>query len=222
MLKLGKSLKDSDALWRYLTLDKFIDLVESKTLFFSPLASFAKTDPFEGYLPRVAMEAMASVTTTFRDRSREEIQKLAQMLPEGARPRLLALRNEVESHVPTMREVYKNVAACLMVNCWFRGEHESEAMWGLYSKTGVAIRTNIGAIRLALADDDASRDIHVGAVKYLDFSDESLTASDCVTVDGQMIGMAKRIAYAHENEVRMCITRDRSSNWLEMQKPVRA
>ncbi|GAI39952.1 unnamed protein product, partial [marine sediment metagenome] len=59
-LHVGKSLRDTDVLWRYVTLDKFINLIDSRALFFAPLAWYEKTDPFEGYLPRVAMEALAS------------------------------------------------------------------------------------------------------------------------------------------------------------------
>lgn len=50
-LKVGKSLTDTDVLWRYLPLDKFIDFLESRTLFFTPLAWFEKTDLFEDGFP---------------------------------------------------------------------------------------------------------------------------------------------------------------------------
>lgn len=218
MLKVGKSLKNNDVLWRYLPLDKFIDLVDSKTLYFSPLAKYAKSDPFEGYLPRAAMEAMASVSIKYRDQQREAVKTLAQKLPETARPELLKMQEKVEAHIPTMKALFKNIAACLMVNCWSKSKHESEGMWGLYSRGGVAIRTSVGAIMSAL-DDEQSRVIHVGAVKYIDFADKSLKPSDSVTEDGQLIGMIKRIAYAHENEVRMYITRDRELGSLELQEP---
>lgn len=32
-LHIGKSLKDTDVLWRYVSLDKFINLIDTKTLF---------------------------------------------------------------------------------------------------------------------------------------------------------------------------------------------
>jgi hypothetical protein len=102
-LIVGKSLKDTDVLWRYLSLDKLIDLVESKTLFFTPLAWYSKTDPFEGYMPQVGMEAMASISRKYRDQSINELQKLAQMLPEQATPQMQKLRENAESHLPTMK-----------------------------------------------------------------------------------------------------------------------
>lgn len=218
-LKVGKSLRDTDVLWRYLSLDKFIDLVESKTLFFAPLAWYEKTDPFEGYMPKAGMEAMASIPQKFRDQQIDALEKRAQMLPEHAAPQIRKLRENVESHVPTMKALYKNISACLMVNCWCRSAHESEGMWGLYSKGGVAIRTSVGALKSAILDSEQDPVIHVGAVKYIDFSDASLKPSDCITEDGQLVGMIKRVAYAHEQEVRMYITRDREKGSLELKEP---
>jgi hypothetical protein len=218
-LKIGKSLRDADILWRYMSLDKFIDLVESKTLFFTPLAWYSKTDPFEGYAPHAVMEAMASVSRRFRDQHIEAIEKLAKILPEHAAPQIRQLRENAESHVPTMKALFKNISTCMMVNCWYRSPHESEGMWGLYSRGGVAIRTSVGALKSAFADSEQSPVIHVGAVKYIDFADTSLKPSDCLTEDDQLMGMLKRIAYAHENEVRMYITREREPGSLALQEP---
>ncbi|MFB5153694.1 DUF2971 domain-containing protein [Burkholderia orbicola] len=212
-------MNDTDVLWRYLSLDKFIDLVESKTLFFAPLAWYAQTDPFEGYLPPIAMDAMASIANQARDQHREAVEKLVQMLPERARPDIRRLREGVETLVPTMRDLHKNIVSCLTVNCWYKSEHESEGMWGLYSKGGVAIRTSVGAIRSALVVDEQNHAINIGAIKYVDFSDRNVKPSDCVTEDGQLIGMIKRVAYAHEKEVRMYISPERESRSLELKEP---
>ncbi|WP_112067640.1 DUF2971 domain-containing protein [Herbaspirillum rubrisubalbicans] len=218
-LKVGKSLQDTDMLWRYMSLDKFIDLVESKTLFFAPLAWFEKTDPFEGYLPQVCMEAVASISRKFRDEHIGSVQKLAQLLPKSAGPQIEKLREDCEMHLPTMKALHKNISACLMVNCWYRSNHESEGMWGLYSRSGVAIRTSVKSLKTAILKDEKSPVIHMGAIKYIDFSDEKLKPSDCVTVDGHLMGMVKRIAYSHENEVRMYITGEREKGNLELKKP---
>jgi hypothetical protein len=218
-LYVGKSLKDTDVLWRYLSLDKFIDLVESKSLFFAPLTSYGKTDPFEGYLPHVCMEAIASISNKYRDEQIDMLEKLAQTLPEHAASQIRKLRENAESYIPTMSALFKNISNGLMVNCWARSEHESEGMWGLYSKGGVAIRTSVGSLKSAILDSEQYPVIHIGAVKYIDFSNPNLTAHDCVTEDGQLMGMIKRVAYAHEQEVRMYITGDRVKGSLALQEP---
>lgn len=88
-LHVGKSLRDTDVLWRYVTLDKFINLIDSRALFFAPLAWYEKTDPFEGYLPRVAMEALASVAERTVNITTEQINVLEKILPENVREREL-------------------------------------------------------------------------------------------------------------------------------------
>lgn len=47
-LIVGQSLKDSDVLWRYRSLEKFVDMVSAQSLLFAPLDWYVKTDPFEG------------------------------------------------------------------------------------------------------------------------------------------------------------------------------
>ncbi|MEN3069110.1 DUF2971 domain-containing protein [Uliginosibacterium sediminicola] len=215
-LHVGKSLKDTDVLWRYLSLEKFIDLVDSKTLFFSPLAWYEKTDPFEGYVPRVAMDAFAALSNNWREQQILSI-RAATNLPEQTRQNLLRAMENAESSIPSMKSLYKNIALTLMVNCWYKSEHESEGMWSLYSRNGLAIKTTVGAIKTALISNTQSHTVHIGAVKYIDFSKNDLKPADCVTEDGHIIGMLKRTAYSHENEVRMYITRERKP--LELHEP---
>jgi hypothetical protein len=222
-LEVGKSLKDTDTLWRYLSLDKFIDLVESNTLFFTPLAWYSKTDPFEGYVPQIAIETMASISRKYRDQHLVVIDRLERTIPTNAPPeiqgQLRQLRENTEAHLPTMREVVKNIMNCTMVNCWNKSEYESEGMWGLYSRGGVAIKTSVGALRRALSHGDKTPVIHIGSVKYLDFNDPNLKPADCVSEDGHIMCVTKRIAYEHEKEVRMFITRQHAANHAELLKP---
>lgn len=81
------------------------------------------------------------------------------------------------------------------VSCWHAGEHESEAMWRLYSKDaleGVGIRTTGGWLREALLPKRPT----IAEVEYRD---------DYVwkPVDGEFRRfLTKRRAFAHEHEVR--------------------
>jgi len=129
------------------------------------------------------------------------------------------MQQRPREHKSQMRGIYRNIVSCLMVNCWYRSAHESEGMWGLYSKEGIAIKTSVGAIKAALVENQQDHVIHMGAIKYLDFTSTDLTPPDCVTQDGHLIGMIKRVDYAHENEVRMHITRPRELGSNEDLKP---
>jgi hypothetical protein len=64
-VQASKQLPGTTRLWRYLSLDKLVDLLSTSELFFTPLATFAKTDPFEGYLPSVAFDAHASISSRY-------------------------------------------------------------------------------------------------------------------------------------------------------------
>lgn len=68
-------------------------------------------------------------------------------------------------------------------------------------------------------NEDATPAVHIGAIKYLDFTDPALTAKDCMTPDGHLMGMMKRVAYAHEREVRMFITAERAIGDLSLHVP---
>lgn len=46
-----KTIGDEQKLWRYTDLAKFVDLIQRRSLFFSSLKLFEKTDPWEGLLP---------------------------------------------------------------------------------------------------------------------------------------------------------------------------
>jgi hypothetical protein len=219
-LIVGKSLDDTNVLWRYISLDKFIDLVATKTLFFAPLDWYARSDPFEGYLPSVAMDVFASISRSYRDEHLRLVEDLFSTMPAPGCVEFQKMRDNIERQVPQMRELFKNVIGCLMVNCWYRSDHESEGMWGLYSKDGVAIRTSVGAVRAAFDNRDQTPVVHLGTVKYLDFADKNLVLSDCITDDGNLMGMVKRIAYSHEREVRMYINGDRRPDDLTLHKPV--
>ncbi|WP_250530693.1 hypothetical protein [Caballeronia sp. NCF4] len=76
-------MAETDVLWRYLTLDKFINLIESSTLFFTPLAWYKETDPFEGYLPKVAIDAIAAIPAKYAQRHEERITAI-EKLPQSS------------------------------------------------------------------------------------------------------------------------------------------
>jgi len=76
-VQTSTQLAGATRLWRYLSLDKLVDLLSTSELFFAPLATFAKTDPFEGYLPSVAFDAHASIF-------RSQVHRLEQSHQQGA------------------------------------------------------------------------------------------------------------------------------------------
>lgn len=157
-VKLGSSITGQHSLWRYMSIDKLINLLEVKSLYFTPLSYYAKSDPFEGYLPKVAFEALATVLGS----SYKELETVYSQLNELAEnsrksgaintigEELLAqLRTRLDSQNDFIKEAYKTIAKGITVNCWHRNPHESEAMWRLYSENGkgIAIKTSIDSLK---------------------------------------------------------------------------
>ncbi|MBA8735337.1 DUF2971 domain-containing protein [Chromobacterium violaceum] len=210
MLKVGKSLSDGDVLWRYMSLDKFINLLDSKTLFFTPISFYSQTDPFEGYMPKVAMDAMADITRRGVEQGLSAVDEIVKCYPVAENDaRVQGVRDQWKGLIPAAGKTFSRITRATVINCWYSGGHESEAMWKLYSQSGVAIRTTVGSIKAAfdLGGSDVQT-IHMGKVKYVDFNSPDLVPRDCVTEDGHLMGMIKRISYSHENEVRMMFTPD--------------
>jgi hypothetical protein len=91
-------------------------------------------------------------------------------------------------------------------SCWRRGADESEAMWKLYcgNAGGVAIVVPYGDLRKTALDAGCD----IGLVRYIDYSTEEFPDA----TDAVWASMNKRVAFAHEREVRIvCHQRMRGS-----------
>ena len=100
-----------------------------------------------------------------------------------------------------LMDLHRRSQTCV-VNCWYCESGESVAMWKLYTDSdyGVAIRSTVGCLKLALGDEE--EDIFLGMVRYRDHTDppkETLSAYD---TDVLGIALQKRTCYRHERELR--------------------
>lgn len=89
------------------------------------------------------------------------------------------------------------------VNCWHLGEHESVAMWNLYTtnSAGVAIRSTVG--RLKDAFKGSSERVVLGQVTY---EDHSASVSDILStpkLNALTPMLQKRPCFQHERELRI-------------------
>ncbi len=213
---IDKSVNDKNPrpkyLWRYVSLDKLIDLLRTEELFFTPLSAYEKSDPFEGYQPRVVIESYLRVW-----QQHKETMKMVPHYDEE-------MRAKIEEYPQMMLERYKRIIkASMVVNCWHSNDYESEAMWRLYSESGkgIVIKTDIESLKAALEDDQCNKvTINMGIVKYVNFLDKTLDFGDCVVGDfnpNKTHPLLKRLSYKHEEELRLFITREvideRQSEW---------
>ena len=210
LLRISTKLGEDTTLWRYMSLDKLVDLLATQELHFTPLASFAKSDPFEGYLPAVAMDADASIIRPLVEDA-ESTWKLVGAHRKSIGHELTEEETDFTekqiSDLKTAPRLYHvAIAKSIAVNCWHVNNGESEAMWRLYgdSGKGVAVETTFGALKESIAARDSAFRVHIYPVKYLDFFDTKLKPMDCV-VEGHRAPLLKRISYEHEREVRAFI-----------------
>ncbi len=113
-------------IWRYLSLSKFIYLIEKESLFIPRVDLF--NDPFEGTLPKIDKELWRKSLAT------DKSQDWDQMLPIYIK----ALRKHTYA------------------NCWHMNNDESEAMWKLYcgNNEGIAIRSTYKKLKDCIQNSD--------------------------------------------------------------------
>ena len=114
------------AVWRYMDVAKFVDLLSTRSLFFCRADLLG--DPYEGSMSR-------GTTTPIIDQLAEKDQGNTDHL----------------ASIPEVREAYRRWA---YVSCWHMNEDESAAMWSLYARTNeaVAIRSTYRKLRDGFPD----------------------------------------------------------------------
>ena len=89
-----------------------------------------------------------------------------------------------------------------LVNCWHESEHESAAMWKIYSGggEGIAIKTDFFSLRNSFTGAD---EVYIGRVNYVDYSSTFIKENDPLAPL-----LYKRKSFEHEREVRVIFQGD--------------
>lgn len=223
--KCTKNIPKDAMLWRYMTLDKLINILSTQQLYFTPLHSYEKTDPFEGILPKVGLDAMKELYSLRQDKLlipatielRDDLLKKSTGQPEEL-AQIEALEfaiKKLQDHSLLMEKVSFRIFKSTLVNCWHQNEFESEAMWRLYSENhkGIAIQTTFQD----LVDSIDDSRIYLSEVKYINFYDKTLKPQDCV-VNGHISPLLKRKSFEHEKEVRLFFQPENNLETLSAEK----
>ncbi len=166
-------------LWRYMNLEKFLAIIQTRSLYFTRLSGFR--DKYEGLCaigwqgPLIDLNQLPDLDTT-HGRSEEWID-VPIPISEGS-----FLKDE---KLPD--EVY--------VSCWHSAHEESAAMWSIYSgNSGIAIMTTSDLLCASLRSCD--KEVELAAVEYKEMT------------PGLMSGRPwtiKRPSFQHEREIRAAI-----------------
>jgi hypothetical protein len=132
--------EDTQALWRYVTFERLLDLLTSKELYFTHVLAFS--DGLEG-----------SLTNRNRDNL---LAWFKTQIKVG------------EASAQELVRRYEEAQEDFYVSCWHMNDFESYLMWKAYAKRGCALRTTYK--RLQAAFDRFNAIITGGVVDYVDFA----------------------------------------------------
>lgn len=163
----------NDLIWRYLSLSKFISLIETGSLFLTRVDLF--NDLFEGTLPKTDNELWRKSLPSDNSHNWD------QMLPIYRQ----ALRKNTH------------------VNCWHLNNEESEAMWKLYcgSNEGIAIQSTYQKLKDSIQNSKLEIGL-IRYINYETESFPPLQGNFYAPNFAHPF-MHKRIAFEHEREVRV-------------------
>jgi hypothetical protein len=173
---------DDTVLWRYLSLARFMNLLEHKTLWFSRMDKF--DDPLEGTFTDVELDQMASLSVS------SALPILGFSRPAGT----------VKDATQSFLRIIEIIRMSHFVSCWREGPHESMAMWDIYGKGDgkIAIKSDAGRLRDALVTYEGS--IYVGRVEYVPWDTATWPRNALLHC------FRKDRSYEHEAEVRAVIS----------------
>jgi hypothetical protein len=183
-------------IWRYVDFAKFMHMLATNTLYF-PCVTTELKDSYEGWLPRSHMKAFTEFNRAYLDQMRSAQDRVLALHPtRDPAPFDAVLQNAQRKldHRRLMQEVNSKFG----VNCWHINEHESEAMWQLYTAAGqgIAIESTKAKLESALKSDG----IIVDQIRYMDFDHDEIEKGH------RHYGLfIKRKSFEHERELRATI-----------------
>jgi hypothetical protein len=183
-------------IWRYVDFTKFVHMLATSSLYF-PCATTELKDPYEGWLPRSHIKALMEINRAVLDQMSNTHESFLTQHPTHDRAPFDALLHDTRRKLD-LQNTLRKANSKFGVNCWHINEHESEAMWQLYTAAGqgIAIESTKDRLEVALRGDG----INVDRVRYMDFD------ADEIEKGYKHYGLfIKRKSFAHEQELRATI-----------------
>ncbi len=174
-------INSSDKVLRYMSFEKFMDMVCRAKLYVSRADSF--DDGFEGNYTQLVYEISKGITVT---------------------------SNGTTSNQGIINNT-KEIKESAFISCWTLSESESMALWKLYGgKNSIAIETTVGSLDTELCTQNNNNLIdllnkRIAKVDYIDHKsrDEGLARELLTSRRAPLMKKAK--AYSYEQEIRIII-----------------
>jgi hypothetical protein len=115
------------------------------------------------------------------------------------RPFLKAIHDDISPAAGKMiSDTSERLKTTFFANCWHSSEHESAALWDLYSgQAGISIRTTVLRLKSSI---DPTANYYLGNVTYCNYDTELPPAS---SMNAIIPCLLKRKSFEHEREVRI-------------------
>lgn len=169
------------AVWRYISIQKFTQLIEGASLFFCNAAKLS--DQYEVSIPESTVKLWRKELVLQGYTSEDDI------------------NNEISIRLQSWQ--YGAMKKLTLINCWSTSPHESYALWKIYlggKPDGVAIRTTVARLKSAInhAKDPYPEDYFIGSVQYRNHLGlDQLSRHEIITT--------KKLYYKFEEELRLYI-----------------
>jgi hypothetical protein len=95
------------------------------------------------------------------------------------------------------RQTNRRMREAVCLNCWIRCDYESAAMWQIFGRGGVAVRSSVGRLKRALVDPAP---VMIGSIEYVDYQAITIPRRNVFTPF-----LFKRKSYDHKREVRALV-----------------
>jgi hypothetical protein len=169
-------------IWRYMDLAKLLSILQRGAFFF-PKASLLG-DPFEGSTPKMNRILWDSII------------ELRKSHPDA--PFVESFKDLTDAQITAMVDQFshsrRDMVDKFLVSCWHMNEHESAAMWKLYTAANesICLQTTFNKLR-----EQMPSWINIGMVNYIDYDKMIIgegNAFNFITI--------KRHSFEHERELR--------------------
>jgi hypothetical protein len=162
-------------IWRYMDLAKYLSMLDRRSLFFARATMLG--DPFEG-------------SSTKKVISARDFIKANRVMD----PRLAAYKDMPDAFFDSWSKMHEWLVRTYLVSCWHMNDHESAAMWKIYSSSNesVCIQSTYQRLRCRLPQH-----VKIGEVRYIDYETDEFSVAN-----GFNFIMHKRLSFVHERELR--------------------
>jgi hypothetical protein len=167
---------------RYFPLERFLEVLSTKSLYFARLSQF--DDAYDGVLPEGTKSLEKDHFTNFPRNPGDQLTDFEMLMRSS---------NRVNKY-------------CTYASCWYQSSFESDAMWKLYGRDGIAVQSTFSRLRDSFFI--APESIYIGEMTYFDY------ATSQPPTYGNTLAAAffKRIEYQHERELRAVVV-DTPAGW---------